>query len=77
MKFDRIRVDPHVMGGVPCLRGLRLPVATVISLLAEGTEEAAILRMYPDLEPEDLRQALAFAAAAISERQLPLAAAQG
>ena len=77
MKFDRISVDPRVMDGVPCIRGLRLPLATVIGMLAEGMDEGEILHSYPDLEAEDLRQALAFAAAALTERHLPLAAAHG
>jgi len=77
MKFERITVDPHVMDGVPCIRGLRIPVATVIGMLAEGVGESDVLHAYPDLEQEDLRQALAFAAAALTERHLPLAAALG
>ncbi|HVA89641.1 MAG TPA: DUF433 domain-containing protein [Chloroflexota bacterium] len=77
MQFDRITVDPRVMDGVPCIRGLRFPVATVIAMLAEGVDEAEILRGHPDLEPEDVRQALAFAAAALTERHLPLAATHG
>ena len=72
MKFARITVDPRQMGGVPCIRGLRIPVATVVSMIADGMREAEILAAYPDLEREDLGEALRFAAEAVSERTLPL-----
>ena len=72
MRFDRITVNPAQMGGVPCVRGLRIPVATVVGLVAQGMAEARILAEYPDLEVEDIREALAFAAAAVDEHQLPL-----
>ena len=72
MRFDRITVNPAQMGGVPCVRGLRIPVATVVGLVAQGMAEAQSLAEYPDLEVEDIREALAFAAAAVDERQLPL-----
>ena len=72
MSFERISFDPGQMGGVPCIRGLRVPVVTVVGLVAEGMTEARIVEEYPDLEVEDVRQALAFAAAAVDERQLPL-----
>ena len=72
MKFPRITVDPRQMGGVPCIRGLRIPVATVVSMIADGMREAEILAAYPDLEREDLGEALRFAAEAVSERTLPL-----
>ena len=72
MRFDRITVNPAQMGGVPCVRGLRIPVATVVGLIAQGMTEARIVAEYPDLEVEDIREALAFAAAAVDERQLPL-----
>lgn len=62
MRLTRITVDPNVMGGVPCIRGLRLPVATVVGMVAVGTPEAAILRDYPDLEAADIREALHFVA---------------
>ena len=74
MRFDRITVNPVQMGGVPCVRDLRIPVATVVGLVAQGTTEARIVAEYPDLEVEDIREALAFAAAAVDERQLPLLA---
>jgi uncharacterized protein (DUF433 family) len=72
MKFQRITVDPHLMGGVPCLRGLRIPVATVVAMVADGLSEEEILCAYPDLEPEDIREALRYAAEALQERELPL-----
>ena len=72
MRFERITIDPAQMGGVPCIRGLRIPVATVVGLVAQGMTDARIVADYPDLEAEDIRQALAFAAAAVDERQLPL-----
>ena len=72
MRFERITVNPAQMGGVPCVRGLRIPVATVVGLVAQGMTEARIVEEYPDLDVEDIRQALAFAAAAVDERQLPL-----
>jgi uncharacterized protein (DUF433 family) len=61
MASTRITVDPSQMGGVPCIRGLRIPVATVVSMIAEGMSEAEILRDYPDLEQQDIREALLFA----------------
>ena len=72
MRFERITVNPAQMGGVPCVRGLRIPVATVVGLVAQGMTEARIVAEYPDLEVDDIREALAFAAAAVDERQLPL-----
>ena len=72
MKFNRITVNPHQMGGVPCIRGLRIPVATVIGMIADGMTEEGILTAYPDLEPEDLQEALRYAAEAVRERELPL-----
>ena len=72
MKFNRITVNPNQMGGVPCVRGLRIPVATVVGMIADGMTEEGILRAYPDLEPEDLQEALRYAAEAVRERELPL-----
>jgi uncharacterized protein (DUF433 family) len=60
------------MGGVPCIRGLRIPVATIVGLVANGLSEEEILSEYPDLEAEDIRQALRYAAQAVAERQLPV-----
>lgn len=62
------------MGGVPCIRGLRIPVATVVGMLADGMREEEILAAYPDLEAEDIREALRYAADALRERELPLTA---
>jgi uncharacterized protein (DUF433 family) len=72
MKFTRITVDPRQMGGVPCLRGLRIPVATVVAMIADGMTEAEILAAYPDLAREDIVEALRYAAEAVRERELPL-----
>jgi len=60
------------MGGVPCIRGLRIPVTTVVGLVAQGMAEEQILTEYPDLETEDIREALRYAAAVVDERALPL-----
>jgi uncharacterized protein (DUF433 family)/predicted DNA-binding antitoxin AbrB/MazE fold protein len=70
--FERITVDPDQMGGVPCLRGLRIPVATVLAMLAEGMSEQEILLAYPDLDSEDIRQALRFAAEILQKPTSPL-----
>ena len=73
MKFTRITVDPRQMGGVPCIRGLRVPVATVVGMVADGMAETEILANYPDLVREDIHEALRYAAEAVRERELPLA----
>jgi uncharacterized protein (DUF433 family) len=75
MTFTRITVRPDQMDGVPCIRGLRIPVATVVGMAAEGMTEQEILAAYPDLEAEDIREALEYAAEAVRERELPLAPA--
>lgn len=74
MRFERITADAAQMGGVPCIRGLRIPVATIVAMVAEGMTEAQILAAYPDLEAADIREALHYAAEALRERELPLAA---
>jgi uncharacterized protein (DUF433 family) len=74
MKFERITVNPDQMGGVPCIRGLRIPVATVVGMIADGMTEEEILKAYPDLEREDIQEALRYAAEAVRERELPLVA---
>ena len=74
MKFTRITVNPHQMGGVACIRGLRIPVASVVGMVADGMTEAEILKAYPDLEAGDIPEALQYAAEAVRERTLPLAA---
>jgi len=75
MTFTRITVRPDQMGGAPCLRGLRIPVATVVDMVADGMSKEEILAAYPDLEAEDIEEALHYAAEAVRERELPLAAA--
>jgi len=72
MKFTRITIEPEKMGGVPCIRGLRIPVATVLGLIADGMKDSEILAAYPDLEREDIPEALRYAAEAVRERELPL-----
>ena len=72
MEFRRVTVNPKQMGGVPCIRGLRIPVATVVGMVADGMTEEEILTNYPDLEREDIREALQYAAEAVRERALPL-----
>jgi uncharacterized protein (DUF433 family) len=72
MRFTRITVDPKQMGGVPCIRGLRIPVATVVAMVADGMAENEILTAYPDLERDDISEALHYAAEAVRERELPL-----
>ena len=74
MKFTRITVDPAKMGGVPCIRGLRIPVATLVGMVADGRTHTELLKAYPDLEAADIQEALRYAAAALRERELPLAA---
>jgi uncharacterized protein (DUF433 family) len=74
MRFQRITVDPEKMGGVPCIRDLRLPVATIVAMIADGMTTEEVLRFYPDLEEEDIREALLYAAEAVKERELPLVA---
>ena len=69
--FDRIRFEPGKMGGRACIRGLRITVSTIVGLVAEGETTAAILEAYPDLEPEDVRQALAYAAWLTREEVMP------
>ena len=72
MKFSRITVNPSQLGGVPCIRGLRIPVATVVGMVADGMSNDEILKSHPDLEAEDIREALAYAVEALRERELPL-----
>jgi uncharacterized protein (DUF433 family) len=72
MRFQRITVDPKKMGGVPCIRDLRVPVATVVSMVADGMSTEEIVGELPYLEPEDVREALLYAAEALQERELPL-----
>jgi len=71
--MDRITFDPEVMGGKPCIRGLRVTAGTIIGLLASGHSRDRILELYPYLEAEDIDQALAYAAWRVEEVDLPLA----
>jgi uncharacterized protein (DUF433 family) len=71
MKFTRITSDPRQMGGMPRIRGLRIPVATVVGMIADGMTEIEILSAYPDLESDDVHEALRYAAKALRERALP------
>lgn len=72
MTFTRITVDPDRMGGVPCIRGLRFPVATVVHMVAQGMSRSDILHAHPDLEDADITEALAYAAEAVTERTIPV-----
>jgi len=73
--IDRITRDPEVMGGKPCLRGMRVTVGAIVGLVASGRSHAEILAAYPYLEDEDIRQALAYAAWRVEEIEVPLPAA--
>ena len=70
--FDRITFDPHVMSGRACLRGMRITVALIVNLVANGMTTVEILEAYPYLEPEDVRQALQYAAWLAEETVHPL-----
>jgi uncharacterized protein (DUF433 family) len=71
MNLDRITFDQQVMGGQACIRGLRVPVTVVLGLLADGATEFQILADYPYLEPDDIRQCLAYAAALARDEVVP------
>ena len=73
--FERITFDPNVMGGKPCIRGLRVTVGTLVGLMAAGHSAETILQAYPYLEKEDLLAALAYAAWRSEETEVPLAPA--
>lgn len=75
MKFTRITVNSKQMDGIPCIRGLRIPVATVVGMVADGMNEDEIISNFPDLVREDIREALKYAAEAVRERELPLVTA--
>lgn len=72
MAFTRITVDPDLMGGVPTIRGLRIPVATVVSMVADGMTTDEICADLPDLAPDDIAEALRYAAETVRERTIPL-----
>ena len=71
-KLDRITLDPTIMGGKPCVRGMRVTVGTVVGLIAAGHTHAEILEAHPYLEEEDLRQALSYAAWRVEEAEVLL-----
>ena len=73
--LDRITRDPVIMGGKPCVRGMRVTVGMIVGLVASGHSRAEILSAYPYLEEEDIRQALAYAAWRVEEIEVPLPAA--
>jgi len=75
--FDRITFDPQIMGGRACLRGMRIPVSLVLNLVSNGMTTEQILSEYPALEPEDIRQALQYAAFLATEEIHPLVEASG
>lgn len=75
MAFERITIDHAKMGGLPCIRDLRIPVSTVLGQLAAGRTIEQVLADYPDLEREDVFAALEYAAAAVQEREIPLTGA--
>ncbi len=72
MAFERISIDHQIMGGLPCIRGTRIPVTTVVAMVAENMASDEIIAEFPQLQPEDIQDALRYAAAAVDERELPL-----
>lgn len=72
MAVSRILADHRIMGGVPCVRGTRVPVATIVGLVAQGRTAEEIVVDYPTLTADDVRAALEFVAMAVSDRQIPL-----
>ncbi|MDA8282432.1 MAG: DUF433 domain-containing protein [Actinomycetota bacterium] len=72
MRFERITINPKQMGGQACIRGLRVPVATVVAMVADGMSTAEIVAALPDLTSEDVTEALHYAAAVLQDRMLPL-----
>ena len=69
---DRITFNPNVMGGKPCVRGMRVTVGMIVGLMASGYSTSEIIRLYPYLEEEDIRQSLAYAAWRVEEMEIPL-----
>jgi uncharacterized protein (DUF433 family) len=72
MKYTRITVESNKMGGVPCIRGLRIPVSVVVGMVSDGMSDEEILQHYPSLQAEDIREALRYAAEAVRERAIPI-----
>jgi len=75
VKFERITTDPGQMGGLPCIRGLRIPVAAMIDMVSDCMSPADIIDAFPDLQPQDIEQALHHAAESVREREIPTRAA--
>lgn len=75
--FPRITFDPRVMGGKPCIRGMRVTAGTIVGLVAAGHTKEAILKLYPYLEAEDIDGALAYAAWRVEEIEVPVAPGAG
>lgn len=71
--YKRINIDPDKMGGVPCIRDLRMPVATLIEMLAEGYDPELIIKEHPELEMEDIKQSLQFVSEMLRYKEFPLA----
>jgi len=72
MHYDRITIDIDQMDGEPCIRNLRIPVSTIVSMFSQNISKEQILEYYPDLEDEDITSSLLFAAEAVREHQIPL-----
>ena len=70
--LQRITFDPHVMGGKPCIRGMRVTVGTIVGLLATGHSKSEVLKLYPYLESGDIDEALSYAAWRSEEMEIPL-----
>lgn len=73
MPFPRITLRADQLGGAPCIRGLRIPVSVIVDMVADGMTADEILKLHPDLEQDDIAEALRFAAEAVREGELPLA----
>jgi uncharacterized protein (DUF433 family) len=76
MAFDRISIDHQIMGGVPCVCGTRIPMATVVAMIAEGMTTTEVLNDFPQLTTEDIHDALCYAAAAVDQHELLLRTAR-
>jgi uncharacterized protein (DUF433 family) len=70
-KLNRITIKPEIMGGKPCIRGLRVSVGTIVELIAAGNNVDQVLKLYPYLEAEDIQQALNYAAWRVEEKEIP------
>lgn len=71
-RMNRITCNPEIMGGKPCIRGLRVTVGAIVGLVASGHDKTDILKLYPYLEEADIEQALSYAAWRVEEIELPL-----